>query len=188
MMSKGNYGYAKSLKRRRLLLMFLCFLFIVADVVSSLVFFQTKKTLFVVLACIMSIPFAKNLIGYLMVIRCEPLSEEDHEKAEEIAGERETVFAYDISVTDTEGALFYPCVAVYNNNVIGLVQKNQNFRKKDAVTFLKKVQEGVPTKPRVVVVDSLKELKRELDRLNPPKEDQVDADVKIAERLLELGF
>ena len=188
MTAKGNYGYAKGLKRRRMILMFVCFAFILADVLSSLIFFQTKKTLFVVLACIMSIPFAKNLIGYLMVIRCEPLSREEHEEAEAIAKEKDTTLAYDISITETEGVLFYPCVAIYNNNVIGLVQAGQNQKEKDAVTYLKKVQEGVPSKPRVVVVDSLKEMKRELDRLNPPKEEQLRDDVKIAERLMELGF
>ena len=188
MTGKGNYGYARSLKRKRLLLMLACFAFILADVIISLVFFQTKKTLFVVLACVMSIPFAKNLIGYIMLIRYEPLSPEEHAEAERIAEERGTTLAYDISVTDSAGVLFYPCVAIYNNNVIGLLQSGQNVKKKNAVEYLKKVQEGSPTKPRVVVVDSLKELKRELDRLNPPKEDQIGADIKIAERLMEIGF
>jgi len=121
------------------------------------------------------------------VIRCEPLTPEEHEAAEKIAEERGFEMAYDISVTATEGVLFYPCVAIYNNNVIGLLQQGQN-QKKDAVEYLKMVQQGPPTKPRVVVVDSLKDMKRELDRLNPPKEDQIHADVKIAERLMELGF
>ncbi len=188
MVAKGNYGYARSLKKRRLLLMFACFFFILADVIISLVFFQTKKTLFVVLACIMAIPFAKNLIGYLMVIRYQPLTEEEYREAEAMAAERDTTFAYDISVTAPEGVLFYPCVAIYNNNVIGLLQAGQNVKKKDAVEYLKMVQEGPPTKPRVVVVESLKDMKRELDRLSPPKEDQIGADIKIAERLMELGF
>ena len=186
--NKGNYGYARKLKRKRLLLMLACFLFILTDVIISLVFFQTRTTLFVVLAAVMSIPFAKNLIGYLMLIKYEPLTEEEHTEAEKIAEERGMTMAYDISVTDSEGVLFYPCVAIYNNNVIGLLQAGQNTKKKDAVAYLKKVQEGSPTKPRVVVVESLKEMKRELDRLNPPKEDQIQADVKIAERLMELGY
>ena len=81
MVAKGDYGYAKSLKRRRLLLMLACFAFILADVLISLIFFQTKKTLFVVVACVMAIPFAKNLIGYLMLIKYEPLKPEEYEEA-----------------------------------------------------------------------------------------------------------
>jgi hypothetical protein len=77
---------------------------------------------------------------------------------------------------------------VYNNNVIGLLQPGQNQKKKDAVEYLKKVQERVTTKPRVVVVDSLKDMDRELSRLNPPKEDQAKEVLVIAERLLELGL
>ena len=50
------------------------------------------------------------------------------------------------------------------------------------------MQERVTTKPRVVVVDSLKDMDRELSRLNPPKEDQAKEDLVIAERLLELGL
>ena len=188
MTGKGNYGYIRGLKRRRMLLMLACFAFILADVIISLVFFQTRKTLFIILAAVMSIPFAKNLIGYLMVIKYEPLTEEEHGEAEKLAEAYDTTFAYDISVTRSEGVLFYPCVAIYNNNVIGLLQSGQNTGKKDATEYLKLVQEGIAAKPRVVVVDSLKDMKRELDRLNPPKEDQLRADIKIAERLMELGY
>lgn len=187
-MEKGNYGYAKKLKRRRLLLMMICFIFILVDVIISLIFFQTKKTLFVVIGCVMAIPFAKNLIGYLMIIRYEPLSEEEYREAEEIAKEKEMAMAYDISVTASEGILFYPCVAVYNNNVIGLLQAGQNQKKKDATEYLKKVQERVNSKPRVIVVDSLKDIRRELNRLSPPKDDQIRLDRIIAEKLLELGL
>ena len=168
--------------------MLACFLFIVVDVIFSLVFFQTKKTLFVVVACVMAIPFSKNLIGYLMILKYEPLTEEQHSEAEAIAAKRGMAMAYDVSVTAEAGILFYPCVAVYNNNVIGLLQPGQNQKKKDAVEYLKKVQERVTTKPRVVVVDSLKDMDRELSRLNPPKEDQAKEDLVIAERLLELGL
>ena len=188
MTAKGNYGYAKGLKRKRMLLMLACFLFILTDVIMSLLIFQTKKTLFVVIACVMAIPFAKNLIGYLMIVKYEPLSEEDYKEAEAIAQEKEMAMAYDISVTDTDGILFYPCVAVYNNNVIGLLQQGQNQKKKDAVTYLKKVQERVSSKPRVVVVNQLSEMRRELNRLNPPKDDQKRLDMEIAEKLLELGL
>ena len=168
--------------------MFVCFLFILVDVIFSLVFFQTKKTLFVVIACVMAIPFAKNLIGYLMIIKYQPLDEEQHREAEEIAEKHGFAMAYDISVTAEAGILFYPCVAVFNNNVIGLLQPGQNQKKKDAVEYLKKVQERVNTKPRVIVVEKLKDMDRELSRLNPPKEDQLKADTVIAERLLELGL
>ena len=165
-----------------------CFVFILADVLISLIYFQTNKTLFIVIAAVMSIPFAKNLIGYLMTFKFEPLTEEEYREAERIAEERGTVMAYDISVTASEGILFYPCVAVYNNNVIGLLQKGQNQKKKDATEYLKKVQERASTKPRVIVVESLKEIERELNRLTPPKEDQVKHDIFIAEKLLELGI
>ena len=165
-----------------------CFVFILVDVLISFIYFQTNKTLFIVIAAVMSIPFAKNLIGYLMTFKFEPLTAEEYKEAEQIASDRKTVMTYDISVTASEGILFYPCVAVYNNNVIGLLQKGQNQKKKDAAEYLKKVQERAKTKPRVIVVDSLKEMQRELTRLTPPKEDQVKQDIFIAEKLLELGI
>jgi len=169
-------------------MMIICFVFILGDVLFSLIFFQTKKTLFVIIAAVMSIPFAKNLIGYLMAIKYRPLTEEEHQEAEAIAAKHEMAMAYDVSVTDTEGILFYPCVAVYNNNIIALQQQGQNQKKKDSVAYLKKVQERVDSKPRVVVVDSLKEIDRELSRLNPPKDEQKREDLILAERLLELGL
>ena len=183
---KGNYGYLKKLKNRRLILMIICFIFILGDVLFSLIFFQTKKTLFVIIAAVMSIPFAKNLIGYLMTIKYKPLTEAELKEAEAIAAKHETALAYDVSVTDTEGILYYPCVAIYNNNVIAMQQQGQNQKKKDSVAYLKKIRSDA--KPRVVVVDSLKEIDRELSRLNPPREEQKREDLILAERLLELGL
>lgn len=188
MKAKGNYGYLKSLKRIRLILTLACFAFILIDVLISFIYFQTNKTLFIVIAAVMSIPFAKNIIGYLMTFKFEPLTEEEYSEAKQIAEERGLVMVYDVSVTASEGILFYPCAAVYNNNVIGLLQKGQNQKKKDATEYLKKVQERVKSKPRVIVVESLKEMQRELNRLTPPKEDQLKHDRFIAEKLLELGI
>ena len=57
---KGHYGHLKRYKLIKLAIIFICFLFILTDVVFSLIVFQTRRTLFIVIAAVMSIPFAKN--------------------------------------------------------------------------------------------------------------------------------
>ncbi|SEF43997.1 hypothetical protein SAMN04487934_101173 [Eubacterium ruminantium] len=119
---KGDYGYAKKYKNRRIILTLICFACIVADILIGLIMFQTRKTLFTVVACVMSLPFAKNLIGYIMVVAFKPLSKEEHDRTEEIAGKQKIKFLYDISASNSERMLFYPCVAVIGKSVIALIR------------------------------------------------------------------
>ena len=76
--SKGKYGHSKHYRNKRLFMTLLILAFIVFDVVFSLVVFHTRKTLFVIVACIMSIPFARNLIDLFMTLKAKPLDKESY--------------------------------------------------------------------------------------------------------------
>ncbi len=185
-LDKGEYGYARRYKNRQILLMFVIFSLILSDVLVSLLIFNTRKTWLIIIACIMSIPFARNFVNYLLIIKAKPLNDKEHKIADELSEKHGFIMAYDISVTDSEGLLFYPCLTVYNNNIIAYVNDLSGKEKKYTDYLKKCYEEGL--KPRVCVVDSFEKFEKEIERLNSPKDSQKKQDLEIAKKLLTLGL
>ena len=191
---KGEYGHSKSYMRRRLLMTLICLLIIVALVILSMIIFHTRKSWLVIIACVAAIPFARNLIDFAMALRAKPLSAEDHSKFEELhESVPNSTFLYDITVTDTDGMIYIPCVAVYNNNIIAYVPDNITDRKKvkipenKIVKFLELAKKD-GLKPRICVARTFDKMNKEIEKLNPPKEEQIKEDERIAFSVITLGF
>ena len=210
---KGEYGYAKRYKNRKIMITFICFCCILVDVLIGLIMFQTRATLFTIMACVMSLPFAKNLIGYIMVVKFKPLTEAEYEKAVKIGENAQALMSYDVSISDTEKIYFYPCVAIYGNNVIGLAQamkgdsvdhyeleKNAASSKdihhiehlKNFEKTLAMINDNSKIKARTVVCSTLQDMEKELFKVssgNDEKSDSKKGNEKILKnRLLELGL
>lgn len=187
-LNKGHYGHLKRYKNIRLLIIFACFAFILADVLMSLILFQTRRTLFIILAAVMSIPFAKNFANYLLCFKCNPLTEDEYEKAEKIGEKHDIKLLYDISVTD-DTILFFPMAAIVNNNIIAYhPEAKDNARMKEAVKYLENVNTELKDKARICVVDSFERFDKELGRICPQKEESLDRDKKLRTILLRLGL
>ena len=210
--SKGEYGYASRYKNRKIILTLICFLCIVVDVLIGLIMFQTRATLFTIVACVMSLPFAKNLIGYIMVVKFKPLTTEQYEKVARMGETEDALMCYDISISDTEKMYFFPCVAIYGNNVIGLAQamrgesiESFDLNKKAAsgrdihhIEYIKKnektlamINDSSKIKARCVAVLTLQDLEKELYKVASNVEEKSDSRRKnkniLKERLLEMG-
>lgn len=164
---KGHYGHIKRYKNIRLIIIFACFAFILADVLLSLIMFLTRRTLFIIVAAIMSIPFAKNFANYLLCFKCNPLTQEEYEKAEDIGKKHDINLLYDISITD-DSIRFFPTVAIVNNNIIAYhPEAKDNGRQKEAVKYLENVNAELKDKVRICVVSSFERFDKELGRICP---------------------
>jgi hypothetical protein len=186
--SRGDYGYARKYKNTKLVLTLLLFLCIVTDVVMALILYQTKNTILTVVACVMSLPFAKVFIAYLLCIKFDPLNKTDHARVEALSKQYGVKMLYDISISQTEGILFYPALTVYNNNILAFVPKATDAaRVKEYTEYMKKSYEGTKYKMRVVITCDLDRFEKELAKLHEPKKEQIQIDRRVRERLLELG-
>ena len=210
---KGEYGYAKRYKNRKIIITFICFCCILADVLIGLIMFQTRATLFTIMACVMSLPFAKNLIGYIMVVKFKPLTQSEYEKVVKIGETEHALICYDISVSDTEKIYFFPCIAIYGNNVVGLAQAmkgesvdhvelNKNAASKKDIHHvehlkayekcLAMINDNSKVKARVVACATLQDMEKELYKLSSGDEVKSDSKVKnekiLRNGLLELGL
>lgn len=127
---KGHYGHLKRYKQIRLAIIFLCFLFILTDVVFSLIIFQTRRTLFIVIAAVMSIPFAKNFVSYLLSLKCKPLSKDEYEETERLSEKHSLEMIYDVTVTDDD-IKFFPVTAIINNSLVAYRPGSQGCRREE---------------------------------------------------------
>ena len=208
---KGDYGYARKYKNKRIIITLLCFVCIMADILIGLIAFQSRKTLFTVVACVMSLPFAKNLIGYLMVVGFKPLSKSDYEKVKTFADEKKITMCYDISASDSQKMLFYPCVAIAGNNVTALINPmkgesiseesgSKNAARKDGahLEFYKKyekclsqINDNEKNKVQINIVSNIGEFKNAMKRLSSENHEKSDAkkkdEKKIKNKLLVIG-
>ncbi|SCW37343.1 hypothetical protein SAMN05660484_00668 [Eubacterium ruminantium] len=208
---KGDYGYARKYKNKRIIITLLCFACIMADILIGLIAFQSRKTLFTVVACVMSLPFAKNLIGYLMVVGFKPLSKSDYEKVKTFADEKKITMCYDISASDSQKMLFYPCVAIAGNNVTALINPmkgesiseesgSKNAARKDGahMEFYKKyekclsqINDNEKNKVQINIVSNIGEFKNAMKRLSSENHEKSDAkkkdEKKIKNKLLVIG-
>ncbi len=184
---KGHYGHLKRYKQLRLIIIFVCFAFILVDVLFSLIVFQTRRTLFIIIAAIMSIPFAKNFVSYLLSLKCKPLNKEEYSRTEKISEKHSLNLLYDISVTD-EDVRFFPVAAVINNNIVAYRPEATDVNeKKKSVQYLENVFSDSKDKIRICVVDSLDSFDKELGRLKASsKEASQSNNMKF--KLLDAGF
>ncbi len=184
---KGHYGHLKRYKLIKLAIIFICFLFILTDVVFSLIVFQTRRTLFIVIAAVMSIPFAKNFVSYLLSLKCKPLSKDEYEKTEKISENHSLNLLYDISVTDDD-VKFFPVAAIINNGIVAYrPEASDTAEKKQSTEYLENVFSDSKDKVRICIVDNIDGFDKEIGRLKKASK-EIKQSEKLRTKLLEAGF
>ena len=127
----GCYGHVKGRRNSRLIIAIILLLMIISDVLFSVMIFHTRKTWLIIIACILSIPFARNLIDFFMCLRCKPLSKEEYEEVEQIARDTGKKLTYDVSITDEDGLIFIPTLMLMNNNIIAYTPGVKDTKEKE---------------------------------------------------------
>ena len=187
--SKGKYGHSKHYRNKRLFMTLLILAFIVFDVVFSLVVFHTRKTLFVIVACIMSIPFARNLIDLFMSLKAKPLAKESYMETVKLSEETGVPLLYDITVTESEGIIYVPCLTVYNNNIICYTPDIGEVKQKEKIKkYISEVNVISDTSYRVFVTEKNKAFEKEIKKLHEPDGKTKKLDKKVKDNLLGMGF
>lgn len=186
---KGSYGYVKHYKRIRIILGSICLALILGDLIFSLSVFHTKKTLFVVVGCIMAIPFARNVVDFILAFPYKSLTTDEHKKFEKLSDELDIPILYDISITETEGVAFYQALAIYNNNFIAF-QSNAGDKKvhDKLIKYLDTAQPEGKSRMRLVVTSDFAQFKKNLLRLSKPNENQIIIDNRARKKVLTMGF
>ena len=193
---KGQYGYIKAYRKKRLIIALICLALIVALLVACFLIFETRKTWLAIIACVIAIPFARNVTDIIMSMRVKPLSQKQYEKVneetrwlrqEEYDGEIGMV--YDLSLTRSEGIGFIPCAYIMNNNVIIFSPKDNTAKEKEKLEkYADMVNEDKNISCRIVTTNKLDSFVKEIKKIKVNEKTDFKNDKRIFEKLKTLGF
>jgi len=190
-LEKGDYGYIEKYKKRLLISIIVLGLIIILGVFFSVAVFDTRKNLFILLPILTSLPFAKQLVSYILCADFKPLSKEEYELVNhKISYGGSDDIVYDISLSRYEGILFFPAAVVRNGRIIFLY--TDKFKKKypDMDSIKKEIEKSFANqkKPYVILVTgSVKEFIKKANTLKEPGEEFISRDKKMRNTLFELG-
>lgn len=157
---KGDFGYFKSEKKRRLLitagLFFLPLLiFFVAWAVNG-----TRMTVWTVLTVVGCLPGCKSMVSLIMILMRRPMDPKLYKEIQEHAGD--LVMAYEMYMTFYEKSGYLDAVAVCGNTVVGYTSD----QKSDTAYLAEHSQKIIRKNGYKVDVKILKDLKPYLERLD----------------------
>lgn len=185
----GSYGRIKKKRNIKLFMVLFLLALIVADVIFSIVVFHTRKTWFIIIACVMSIPFARNIIDFFMCLRCKPLDKETYNAVNEISNETGRKIIYDLPVTDEDGLVFVPAACVYNNNIIAFTPDEKDAKKREKIKkYVGMVNDSGENQCRIVVTDNINTFKKEISRIKDAEGASDKADEQLMDKFYAIGF
>lgn len=184
---KGLYGHISRIRKSRIIMCIILAAFIIIDVVISLAVFKTRKTWFIVFGCLLAIPFARNVVDIMMTLKTKPLSEDLYNKTKEISDSSSRALLYDISITESEGIIFVPCMMIYNNNMICFTPDEKDSSAREKIKkYLSTANAETDKNYRIVVTENIKTFEKEVKKVRDVSDSQED--IEMTEKILSMGF
>ncbi len=115
---KGEYGYIRSEKKRRLIVTFILFAIPVLIFTTGVLMTGTKATILTVVAVVGCLPACRSLVGFIMMLLRTPMKEEIYEKIRPREGS--LTMLYDLYLTTYEKSNMLNACAICGNTVVGL--------------------------------------------------------------------
>ena len=81
--SKGNFGYFKSEKKRRLIITAILFAVPLFIFFTSWIYFKTRMTVWTVVAVVGCLPACKSMVSLIMILKCRPMDAGLYQKIQE---------------------------------------------------------------------------------------------------------
>lgn len=190
-MDKGKYGYIENHKKKLLISIIVLGLVIIVGVFFSVALFGTRKNLFIILPILTCIPFAKQIVLYIMCANFKPLSKEEYNIInDKIDYASSNDLIYDLSFSRYEGILYFPVAVIRNGRILLLY--NSAFKKKypDNASLKKEIENSLVNRKDsyvVVLTTSLKEFISKANSIKAPTEEFLSRDKKVRNSLFELG-
>ena len=113
--SKGNFGYFKSEKKRRLIITAILFAVPLFIFFTSWIYFKTRMTVWTVVAVVGCLPACKSMVSLIMILKCRPMDAGLYQKIQEHQGRLD--MAYELYMTFYEKSAYIDAVAVCGNTV-----------------------------------------------------------------------
>lgn len=157
---KGDFGYFSKEKKKRFLITLIMFAVPLFIFFSSWAYFDTRKTIWTVIAVVGCLPACKSMVSLIMILLRHPMDGELYEKIRQHQGE--LTMSYEMYMTFYEKSAYIDAVAICGNTVVGY----SSDAKIDCEFMAREAQKIIRKNGYKVDVKILKELKPYLERLD----------------------
>ena len=172
--NKGQYGYFKSEKKKRLLITVILFAVPLLIFFTGLIYFGKRENLFTIVAVVGCLPACKSLVGLIMACMQKSLPQSEYDKIRAKAGDLTVI--YEMYITSNEKSGYVDAFAICGNQVVGYTSSP----KTDVKFIADFVQRILHQNGYGVTVRILKELNPYLERLQSMQKNRESLEKDIA--------
>lgn len=189
--NKGEYGYLKAYRREKLIITLVLAVMIALIIAGMLILFGDTGRVMIVFAILLTLPFAKFLIAWIMCAKFEPLTEEQYgQLCGEITatGKSDNTsegLYFDIVITQYEGMKFYQSMCIKNGKIIALVlDKDFKENKKAYIKWIDSCIADSKYKYSVTVYGDIQEYAKKVRSVSTPNDKTALIDRHMTDRIL----
>lgn len=164
---KGEFGYFASEKKRRLIITLILFAIPLAIFFTGLIRYQTRLTVFTVIAVVGCLPACKSAVGLIMMLMRKSMDRSLYEKIKSHAGDLE--MTYEMFVTFYDKSAYIDAFAFCGNEVVGY-SSSDKIDSSYMAAEIQKILRGNGFKATVRIVRDLKPFLERLDSLRDHRE------------------
>lgn len=175
---KGEWGYFRSQRARRLITTILLFSIPILILLTSLLYFGTSQNVMTIVGMVGLIPAAMSLVNLIMFFMRRSLPEEEYRTLAPHEGN--LTVAYELYMTSERQNALVDCLVICGNEVVGLVTDPKTDRQ-FARDHLQKMLRADGMKVSVHMLGDIKKFTERMDSLNAHA-DELRAGIDFDER------
>lgn len=172
---KGDFGYFKNEKRKRILVTLVMLLIPVIILVSGWIYHGTRMNILTVVAAVGALPACKSAVGMVMMLMRKSMDRGLYEEIEQHKGNLDIL--YEMYITFYEKSSYFDSFVICGNNMVGFTT-DPNV---DIAYMTDHIQKTIRKNGYKVSVYILKDKKKYLERLDSLNEhrESIEADIKF---------
>ncbi len=185
---KGDYGYINAYKKNKLIISLIFAAMIAFVVLTVIIMYGTTNKVVIVFAILLSLPFSKFIIAYIICAKFIPLSKEDYDKIVEETKDTGTKLLYDITISQYEGVKFFHSMCIKNGKVCALVlDKNIVKNRNEYEKWIKGCVSDEKYDYKVHVFGDIDAYLKKVNSISTPNDNTKIVDKHMTERILDTG-
>ncbi len=139
-LKKGDYKYLEKRKKRQLIFSICSMTIVFIIFITGVILYDTRKSIFAVLAALASLPAAKTLVSYLVIAPYKSISKEVKNKLEDVCGDMNNCkIIYDALLSSTEKSMYAGVLYIKNGKVLGFQNTNKKITFKEIEKYIKTI-------------------------------------------------
>ncbi len=175
---KGEWGYFRSQRIRRLLITMVLFAIPITILITGALYFGSKRNVMTIVAMIGLIPASMSLVNLIMFLMRRSLPEEEYRTLK--AHEGNLTVAYEMYMTSEKQNALIDCLVICGNEVVGLVTDKKTDRR-FAKDHLTKMLRADGMQVSVNMLDDIRKFTDRMDTLNA-RADELRSGIRFTER------